>query len=188
MLVVLDELGVHKALLKIYHDGPTAGHPGRAKTVLGLAHDYWWPTMRRFVDKYVEGCAICQANKVVTTPNQLPLYPITPEDSATPFSMVSMDFIVKLPVSHGYDSILTVTDHDCTKGVIVLPCKEEMEAEGLAKLYKDQIFPFVGLLSKIISDQDKLLNSRFIKELCSQLKVKQNISTTYHPQMDRQSE
>jgi hypothetical protein len=46
-----------------------------------------------------------------------------------------MDFVVKLPISRGYDSILTVTDHDCMKAVILLPCKEEMGALNIAKLY-----------------------------------------------------
>jgi hypothetical protein len=46
-----------------------------------------------------------------------------------------MDFIVKLPILRGYDSILTVTDHDCMKVVILLPYKEEMGALDIAKLY-----------------------------------------------------
>src|SRR6266702_1529462 len=32
-----------------------------------------------------------------------------------PFETVALDFITKLPVSQGYDSILTVTDHEWSK-------------------------------------------------------------------------
>jgi len=39
-----------------------------------------------------------------------------------PFETVALDFITKLPLSQGYDSILTVTDHDCTKAAIFIPC------------------------------------------------------------------
>jgi hypothetical protein len=86
--------------------------------------------------------------------NNPPLNPITPVENATPFQMIAMDFIVKLPKSEGYDSILTITDHDCTKAIILLPCNETIDAERVAKLFKDCIFPIVGLPRKIILDRD----------------------------------
>jgi len=91
-------------------------------------------------------------------------------------------------MSNGYDSILTITDHDCTKGVILIPCRETMNAEELAREYKDKVFPFVGIPTKIISDRDTRFTSHFAKEVCAQLEIKQNISTAYHPQTDGQSE
>ena len=65
-----------------------------------------------------------------------------------------MDFIVKLPLSNGYDSILTVTDHDCTKAALFIPCNEAITAEGLAELYLQHVFKRFGLPKKIISDCD----------------------------------
>ncbi len=99
-----------------------------------------------------------------------------------------MDFIVKLPISQGYDSILTVTDHDCTKAVILLPCQEEINAFGVAKLYLKHIFPIVGLPDKVIPDHDTRFTSKVFKEVCDILKIKQNMASAYHPQMDGQSE
>jgi len=58
---------------------------------------------------------------------------------------IAVNFIIKLPMSEGYDSIMTITDHDCTKVVILVPCQETIDAEGVAKLFKDRIFLFVGL-------------------------------------------
>jgi hypothetical protein len=63
-----------------------------------------------------------------------PLVPITPTHTL-PFAMITMDFITKLPESGGCDSILTVTDHDCTKAVILVPCKEQMTTEEFLELY-----------------------------------------------------
>jgi len=63
-----------------------------------------------------------------------------------------------------------------------------IDTEGVAKLFKDHVFPFVGLPKKIISDRDPHFTSAFFKELCKQLEVSQNLSTAYHPQMDGQSE
>jgi len=139
-------------LVEIYHDSPTAGHPGMAKMLKALSKFYWWPNVRKFVQEYVRGCATCQANKIITRRNNPPLNPIPPESGAKPFQTIAMDLIVKLPKSQGNDSILTITDHDCTKAVILIPCNEEMNSEQLAELYKDKAFPYTGIPSKIISD------------------------------------
>jgi len=58
-----------------------------------------------------------------------------------PFETVMLDFITKLPISQGYDSILTVTDHDCSKVAIFIPCKEAMMAEETAGLIMQYVFP-----------------------------------------------
>ena len=38
------------------------------------------------------------------------------------FNTMSVDFVVKLLLSKGNDYILTVTDQECTKVVILVPC------------------------------------------------------------------
>src|SRR5487761_186576 len=106
----------------------------------------------RAVTQYIKGCAQCQMTKTNTTPVKPPLHPITLEFTL-PFETVAMDFIVKLPLSSGYDSILTVTDHDCTKASIFIPCNESIDASGLARLYVTHIFPHYGIPRKIISDR-----------------------------------
>ena len=99
-----------------------------------------------------------------------------------------MDFITKLPPSGGYNTILTITDTDCTKASMFLPCKETIDSEGVAQLYLTHVLPHYGLPKKIISDQDPQFTSRFGKELCHLLDIRQNISTAYHPQTDGASE
>jgi transposase InsO family protein len=105
-----------------------------------------------------------------------------------PFETVAVDFITKLPVSQGYDSILTITDHDCSKATIFVPCVEEISAEETTALYAKHIFARYGLPTKIISDCDPRFASKFTRELCKRLGIQQNISTAYHPRTDGQSE
>ena len=105
-----------------------------------------------------------------------------------PFETIAIDFITKLPVSQGYDSILTVTDHDCMKAAIFIPCNEEINAEDTATLYMKQVVTNFGLPSKIISDQDPRFASKFTRELCKLMGIEQNISMAYHPRTDGQSE
>ena len=56
-----------------------------------------------------------------------------PIEDAKLFQTIAMDLIVKPLESEGYDTILMITDHDCTKAVILIPCVEMMGAEDLAK-------------------------------------------------------
>ena len=177
-----------RKIVRAYHDVPAYGHPGINRMKDLVAKYYWWPQLAKDVQEYVRGCAQCQQNKVNTCPQKVPLNPITPVTEALPFQTISMDFIMKLPESAGYDSILTITDHDCTKMLIAIPCREMITAEGVAELFLRQIFPRFGLLSKIISDRDPRFVSKFMKELCHLMGITQNVSTAYHPRMDGQSE
>jgi Integrase core domain len=144
--------------------------------------------MQEYLKRYIQGCGTCQQNKSNTHLNKPPLRPITPEINAEPFQTIAMDFIIKLPMSNGYNSILTITDHDCTKAVILLPCKETIDAPGVATLFKEQVFPFIGIPKKVITDRDTHFTSSFFKELCRQLGIEQAMASAYHPQTDGQSE
>ena len=96
-----------------------------------------------------------------------------------PFETVAMDFIVKLTLSDGYDSVLTVMDNDCTKAIIFIPCNEAITAKGVAKLYLEHVFKRVGLPKVLIHDQDTRLMSRFAIKMCQALNIKQNASTAF---------
>ena len=78
--------------------------------------------------------------------------PIFAKPEVLLFKTVAMDFIVKLPLSNSYDSVLTVMDHDCTKAVILILCNESITAEGVAKLYLEHVFKHVGFPKTFIHD------------------------------------
>ena len=148
-----------RKIIQAYHDLLAYGHPGINRTFYLVLRYYWWPEIKQDVHEYVKGCALCQQNKVSTHAIKASLNPITPEAEALPFQTIAMDFIVKLPPSGGYDSILTITDHDCTKMMIAIPCNETILAEGVADLYLRQVFPRFGILSKVISNRDPRFTS-----------------------------
>jgi len=179
---------LHKGLISLFHDSTTARHPRITKTLALMKPYYWWPGMKGFVTEYIKGCATCQMTKVNTHLTKPPMFPITSEANALPFQTISLNFIVKLPVSDGKDTILTITDHDCSKAALFIPCNKTIDAAGMATLYTTQVFPHYGLPKKVISDRDTRFASNFSRELCNILKIWQNISTAYHPQMDGQSE
>ena len=121
-------------------------------------------------------------------PIKAPLQPIYTKPEALPFETIALNFITKLPVSAGSDSILTVVDHDCTKAAVFIPCREEITAEETTGLYLQHVFTRYRLPTRIISDRDPRFASKFTRELCRLLDISQNISTAYHPRTDGQSE
>ena len=82
-----------------------------------------------------------------------------------------MDFITKLPPSGAYDTILTITDTDCSKASIFIPCNETIDSEGVAQLYLTHVLPHYGIPKKIISDRDPRFTSRFGQALCQALDI-----------------
>ncbi len=187
-LVVAGGNNLKRGVISIFHDPPYHGHPGIANTYHLLKQEYWWPMARHDVEEYVKGCATCQADKINTHHQKPHLFPIMTNPEAQPFEIVTMDFITKLPPSNGYDSILTVTDHDCTKAAIFIPCNETITSEGLAKLYLQGVYPHYSLPKRLITDRGMQFISIFTRTLCETLGIKQNISSAYHPQTDGQSE
>ena len=153
-LVVTANMSTRYSIVQMHHDPPAYDHPGISRTLDLMARKYWWPCMAQDVKDYVKGCANCQRNKVNNQARRAPLSPIFAKSDTLPFETVAMDFIVKLPLSDGYDSVLTVTDHDCTKAVILIPCNESITAEGVTKLYLEHIFKHVGLPNTFIHDRD----------------------------------
>ena len=157
--VITNDLDHKCTLIKSHHDSPVYGHPRINRTIRLLERYYWWPQLQKDAADYVWGCAECQRHKVNTRPTRAPLSPIYPKPEALPFETIALDFITKLPVSQGYDLILTITDHDCTKMAQFIPCTEDINAKETAALYAKHTFPSYGLPSKIISDRDPRFTS-----------------------------
>src|SRR5882762_2718090 len=136
---------LHHDIVSLHHDTPSSSHPGHLKTYELLSRSFWWTGMRHFVKDYVDGCATCQSTKNLTNHPLTLLQPILPETDATPFSTVSMDFIVELPISRRYDTIAVFVDHDVTKAAVFAPCSMTITADQTATLYCDYIWKCFSL-------------------------------------------
>ena len=169
------------AILHSRHDALTAGHPGRARTQSLVERDYSWPGLQTFVRRYVSACDTCARIKA---PRHKPYGLLQPLDIPDrPWRSISMDYIVKLPLSHGYDSIWVVCDR-LTRAAHFIPCCETMTAPDLAWLFLDRIFRYHGLPESIISDRGSTFISKFWRELTKLLGIDLRTSTAYHPQSD----
>jgi len=104
-----------------------------------------------------------------------------------PWTHILADFITKLPLAQGYNSILVVVDR-LTKIVHFIPTTEKTLAEGLARLFRDNVWKLHGLLESIISDRGLQLMAGLMRELNRMLGIESKLSTVFHPQTDRQME
>jgi len=90
----------------------------------------------RDVGRYVEGCDLCQRmkNRTEEPAGKFKLSEVPKK----PWSHLTVDFIMKLPVVAGKDAILVVCDQ-LSKMAHFVATTEEMSAEGLARLFWDNI-------------------------------------------------
>jgi hypothetical protein len=99
---------LRERVLRENHDVITVGHPGRSKTIELIQRDFWWPSLAKDVQKYVDGCPTCQKTKPL---RQKPRGLLTPNEIPHGYwEIISCDFIVDLPRSKGFDSIMVCVD------------------------------------------------------------------------------
>ena len=111
-------------------------------------------------------------------PNQVP---------ERPWQHISVDFITKLPVSKDHDSILVVCGM-FSKMSHFVATTEKITAEGLTRLFRDNVWKLHGLLESVISDRGPQFAAGMTKELNKMLEIETKLSTAYHLETDRQME
>jgi len=97
-----------------------------------------------------------------------------------PWTHILADFITKLPLAQGYDSILVVVDR-LTKMVHFIPTTEKTLAEGLARLFRDNVWKLHRLLESIILDKGPQFAAGLMKELNGMLGIESKLLMAFHP-------
>ena len=69
-----------------------------------------------------------------------------------------------------------------------IPTTERTSAEGLARLFRDNVWKLHGLPDSIISDRGPQFTAGVMKELNRMLGIETKLSTAFHPQTDGQTE
>lgn len=135
--------------------------------------------------KFIQHCAICQANKGFS--HNVSLYlPLSIPNSI--WEDLNIDFVLGLPRtrSRAY-SIMVVVDR-LFKMAHFIGYKMTFYFNNIAKLFFKEIVWLHGTPHSILFDRDTKFVSSFWKELWNHLGTSLRISTAYHPQMDRQIE
>ncbi|KAE8723919.1 hypothetical protein F3Y22_tig00011277pilonHSYRG00017 [Hibiscus syriacus] len=162
-------------------------HDPMATSLIELATEehYYWPHMGNDVEAYVKTCLACQQDKIEQKKPAGLLQPLPiPE---IPWESLSMDFIVGLPVTDGFSSIMVVIDRFSKYGTFI-PASKVCPAEEAALLFLKHMVKYWGVPKMIISDRDTRFTGRFWKELFKLMGSSLNFSTSVHPHTDGQTE
>ena len=100
---------------------------------------------------------------------------------------ILVDFITKLLIVAGKDAILVVCNRllKMTHFVVIT---ERTVVEGLAKLFKDNMWRLHSLPESVMSDRGLQFAAELTKELNRMLGIQMKLTTTFHPQTDGQTE
>lgn len=139
-------------LIREVHDQPAVGHPGIRRTVEQIGRQFYWPAMRKTVDHYVRNCYTCQRSKAPRDKSNGLLQPLELPEQRWPD--IAMDFVTGLPLSNGFNAILTVI-YKLTKERHYIPCSTEegTTTEATVELLINWVFRTHGLPSSIVSDR-----------------------------------
>ncbi|GKC80633.1 putative reverse transcriptase domain-containing protein, partial [Tanacetum coccineum] len=136
-------------------------HLGVDRIYYDLRDMYWWSRMKKDIAIYVSRCLTCL--KVKAKHQRLSGLLQQPEISEWKWERIAMDFVTKLPkTSSGHDAIWVIVDW-LTKSAHFLPMRED---------YK----------------MDSRFTSSFWQSMQEALGTRLDMSMTYHPQTDGQSE
>jgi hypothetical protein len=86
------------------------------------------------------------------------------ETLEAPWDMISVNFIVKLPKSHGYDAIMCVVD-SLTKRAHFILMHTTINAEGTALLFLKEVWKHHGTPRVVVLDRGPQFVAVFTREL-----------------------
>ena len=125
----------------------------------------------------MEGCDLYQRmkNRIEEMARKLKLS----EMPEKPWTHLMVDFITKLPVVAGKDAILVICDR-LSKMTYFVATTEETSAEGLARLFRDNVWKLYRSLKSVISDRGPQFAVELTKELNRMLGIEMRLSTAFH--------
>ncbi|GFU08585.1 transposon Tf2-9 polyprotein [Trichonephila clavipes] len=142
-------------ILRHFHDAPTAGHLGFAKTYDRIRKRFYWPGMYRNVVRFVMHCRECQRRKSVPQRPPGRLVPIPP--AIAPFHRIGIDLLGRF----------------------------QTEVDEIAKFLLEEIVLRHGAPRVIITDRGAVFRSRLVSSLVDLCNIDHRFTTAYHPkQMD----
>ena len=174
---------VRDRVMFLHHDSLVGGHQGVMRTHESMVNKFYFPRMKKIIERYVNTCVTCQRNK---SHNLKPIGLLQPlEVPSEPWETISMDFVVRLPTTkNGFDSLVD----KLTKRILIRPCKTTDSAKDIARIYMDTVVREHGISKNIVCDRDAKFTSKFWKAFTQILGIKLKMSTAFHPETDGQTE
>ncbi|KAF7826258.1 Transposon Ty3-G Gag-Pol polyprotein [Senna tora] len=151
---------VRELLVRESHSGGLMEHFGVQKTLDMLNEHFYWPNMRKVVEKIYAKCTACKQAMSKSMPHGLH----TPSPVPTePWTDISMDFVLSLPRTRkGRDNIFVVVDK-FSKMAHFIACHKIDHATNIADLFFRKVVRLHGVPKTIVSYRDAKFVSHHLK-------------------------
>ncbi|VFQ85147.1 unnamed protein product [Cuscuta campestris] len=140
--------------------------------------------MRKDVRQFVRACVTCQGTKALRQKSGRLLQPLPVPVHV--WDDITMDFIVGLPPSRGYTTVMVVVDR-LSKYSHFAALPAMFDTPKATTLFVDLIVRLHGLPKSIVSDCDPIFMSNFWTPLFTLSGTTLKLSMAYHPQTDGQT-
>ncbi|HVX01066.1 MAG TPA: RNase H-like domain-containing protein, partial [Candidatus Babeliaceae bacterium] len=161
-------------------------HQGVDKLYKTMKQKFYWPTMKTYLQNYVDACTICQKTKRnyhndIIQRKMIVNQSIKDADAmCEPLSQITIDHL-DLPLTEsGYKCLLVIVDR-ATRLVKAIPCKTHETTEFIDNLIEHWIFTY-GVPRVILSDRGSAFVSTLMKQLNKVLQIDHVLSSAYNPQ------
>ena len=173
--IVVPEV-LRNPLLMLAHD--YSGHNGFRRTYNALKRQYYWPGMRKHILKHCKSCHQCSLQN--QGPGELEFGHFNVP--SVPMEFICMDLVgpITPQTSKGNKYMLTVID--MLTGYTIAVAIPDKRAETVCQAYRDHVYCVFGGSSRILTDNGTEFRSKEMKQICSELEIKQVFSPVYTPQ------
>ncbi len=185
--VLFNEL-LQMNLIREVYDQSSIDHSEILKTMKIIKRNYYWSSMRKTIDWYIQNCYVCQRSKTSRNKSNDLLQSLFISEQW--WQNIVMNFIINLFNLYNYNAILTVICK-LLKERHYISCiidNENITVEKTAKMLLQWIYQTHNLLSFIVFNRDSQFIFILWKFLCKWLSISLWLFIVYHSQINDQSE
>ena len=178
-LIVVPDSKIRDVLSE-FHDGPSGGHLGIAKTAEKVKQRFYWVGCQKSIADWIANCERCIRAKGPTRKSRGYMQQY---NSGAPFERIAMDVAGPFPTSDsGNRYVLVVMDYFSKwPEVYAIP---NQEARTIVDVFSKNWICRYGVPSEVHSDQGRNFESAIFKEMCDSYGIKKTRTTPLHPQSD----
>ena len=139
-------------------------HPGQKETLRRVGANYYWPSMRKDVSKFITICHPCNAAK----PHRVITPPMDPRPNLAPhFKDLQIDVVGPMVPSEGHKYLLTVLDRT-SRFFTAIPMTAATPPNCASAFIRGWVSTF-GLPAKAMSDSGNVFISKLWQEMHKEL-------------------
>jgi len=175
-------------LIHEIHDQSSVDHSDILRTVKVIKRNYYWSSMWKTIDRYIQNCYVCQCSKTSRNKSNDLLQSLFISEQW--WQNIVMNFIIDLSDLYNYNAILIVICR-LLKEKHYISCiidDEDITVEKTAEMLLQWVYWIHNLSSFIVFNRDSQFIFILWKSLCKQLSISLQLFIIYHSQIDDQSE